>query len=128
MMTLTYNDVFNHTPTMEKYSGYYDITDKTDVIANLNKYIVKSLSDISRNLLVDGVDISNPSFDTDLNLKELILSYLVWNYYLETSYNVSEDKYFIDKLEQKYRDNFRTFVNIMAIKNSKKSLSITFVG
>lgn len=128
MISIVINDILEYLPAISKYSRY-DKADNSDVIILFNKYIDKTISEITRMLLNDSIDISNNLYDNNNNLKQLMLSYLVYNYYLETSYNVEQDKFFILKLEKKYFDNYKIFSNSVTTNDKVKNrIEISFVG
>lgn len=103
MITITSTQIINYLPTIENYVNFSKNNNYFD------KYIDKCLKTLTRLLLNDEIDINNNLFDTNEDLIELVLSYIVYNVYLENSYRVEEDRYFIEELKNIYNSNYNIF-------------------
>lgn len=103
MITITSTQIINYLPIIENYVNFGKNNNYFD------KYINKCLKTLTRLLLNDGIDINNNLFDTNEDLIELLLSFIVYSVYLENSYRVEEDRYFIEELKDIYNSNYSVF-------------------
>ena len=102
-MTITSAQIIDYLPVIENYVNFQKNNNYFD------KYIDKCSKTLTRLLLNDGIDINNNLFDTNEDLIELLLSFIVYSIYLENSYRVEEDRYFIEELKDTYNSNYNIF-------------------
>ena len=103
MINLTSTQIIDYLPVIENYVNFNKNNNYFD------KYINKCLKTLTRLLLNDGIDINNNLYDTNEDLIELLLSFIVYSVYLENSYRVEEDRYFIEELKDTYNSNYNIF-------------------
>ncbi len=99
-------DVIKYLPTIEKYTNYQDGDTYFD------NYISKAIKSTKLILKKRNIEIEDEDLENDGNLRELILSKIVYEVYLENSYRVEEDRYLIDKLEIIYKDLLKDYIEI----------------
>lgn len=102
----TASDIIKYLPTIEKYTNYQDGDTYFD------NYIDKAIKSIKLILKKRNIEIEDEDLENDGNLRELILSKIVYEIYLENSYRVEEDRYLIDKLEIIYKDLLKDYIEI----------------
>lgn len=100
------NDIIKYLPTIEKYTNYQDGDTYFD------NYIDKAIKSIKLILKKRNIEITDNDLELNENLRELILSKIVYEIYLENSYRVEEDRYLIDKLEIIYKDLLKDYIEI----------------
>lgn len=122
MIQIIADDILSHTPAIREYSGYERETTIFD------DYITRAEKEIRRLMDIENIDVDSVELENDLNLKEVILCFIIYSYYSETSYNTEEDRYFIEKLEKCYKDNYNIFVNTQKNDDDPFSLNLNFVG
>ena len=103
------NDVIEYLPTIEKYTNYQDGDTYFD------NYIDKAIKSTKLILKKRNIEIEDEDLENDGNLRELILSKIVYEVYLENSYRVEEDRYLIDKLEIIYKDLLKDYIEINSL-------------
>lgn len=103
MITITSTQIIDYLPVIKDYVDFDNHNDFFD------KYINKCLKTLTRLLLNDEIDINNNLFDTNEDLIELVLSFIVYNVYLALSYRVEADRYFIEELKDIYNSNYSIF-------------------
>lgn len=102
----TASDIIKYLPTIEKYTNYQDGDTYFD------NYIDKAIKSIKLILKKRNIEITDNDLELNENLRELILSKIVYEIYLENSYRVEEDRYLIDKLEIIYKDLLKDYIEI----------------
>lgn len=102
----TASDIIKYLPTIEKYTNYQDGDTYFD------NYISKAIKSIKLILKKRNIEITDDDLKLNENLRELILSKIVYEIYLENSYRVEEDRYLIDKLEIIYKDLLKDYIEI----------------
>lgn len=102
----TASDVIKYLPTIEKYTNYQDGDTYFD------NYIDKAIKSIKLILKKRNIEITDNDLKLNENLRELILSKIIYEVYLENSYRVEEDRYLIDKLEIIYKDLLKDYIEI----------------
>ena len=100
------NDIIKYLPTIEKYTNYQDGDTYFD------NYIDKAIKSIKLILKKRNIEITDNDLELNENLRELILSKIVYEIYLENSYRVEDDRYLIDKLEIIYKDLLKDYIEI----------------
>ena len=100
------NDIIKYLPTIEKYTNYQNGDTYFD------NYIDKAIKSTKLILKKRNIEIEDEDLENDGNLRELILSKIVYEIYLENSYRVEEDRYLIDKLEIIYKDLLKDYIEI----------------
>lgn len=120
MINVTANDVINYMPSIIKYSGY----DRDDTL--FDKYIVEAKYNLKRLLKLDSINVDDVEIELDDNMKQLLLSFIVYKYYHEKSYNIENDRLMIEDLKEIYNENYR-----LLLKSYRKQVTdiiTTFVG
>ncbi len=102
----TASDIIKYLPTIEKYTNYQDGDTYFD------NYIDKAIKSIKLILKKRNIEIKDNDLELNENLRELILSKIVYEIYLENSYRVEDDRYLIDKLEIIYKDLLKDYIEI----------------
>ena len=102
----TASDIIKYLPTIEKYTNYQDGDTYFD------NYINKAIKSIKLILKKRNIEITDDDLKLNENLRELILSKIIYEVYLENSYRVEEDRYLIDKLEIIYKDLLKDYIEI----------------
>lgn len=102
----TASDIIKYLPTIEKYTNYQDGDTYFD------NYIDKAIKSIKLILKKRNIEITDNDLELNENLRELILSKIIYEVYLENSYRVEEDRYLIDKLEIIYKDLLKDYIEI----------------
>ncbi len=102
----TASDIIKYLPTIEKYTNYQSGDTYFD------NYIDKAIKSTKLILKKRNIEIEDEDLENDGNLRELILSKIVYEIYLENSYRVEEDRYLIDKLEIIYKDLLKDYIEI----------------
>lgn len=102
----TASDIIKYLPTIEKYTNYQDGD------TYFNNYIDKAIKSIKLILKKRNIEITDNDLELNENLRELILSKIIYEVYLENSYRVEEDRYLIDKLEIIYKDLLKDYIEI----------------
>lgn len=102
----TASDIIKYLPTIEKYTNYQDGDTYFD------NYISKAIKSIKLILKKRNIEITDDDLKLNENLRELILSKIVYEIYLENSYRVEDDRYLIDKLEIIYKDLLKDYIEI----------------
>lgn len=100
------SDIIKYLPTIEKYTNYQDGDTYFD------NYIDKAIKSIKLILKKRNIEITDNDLKLNENLRELILSKIVYEIYLENSYRVEDDRYLIDKLEIIYKDLLKDYIEI----------------
>lgn len=116
------NDVIEYLPTISKYVNY------TEGDTYFDNYISKAIKSTKLILKKRNIEIEDEDLENDGNLRELILSKIVYEVYLENSYRVEEDRYLIDKLEIIYKDLLKDYIEINSSGVVYLDVSSNFLG
>lgn len=120
MSIITSIDIINYMPSIVKYSGYERDNTKFD------KYIIEAEKNLKRLLKSDNIDVDVDIDLSDENLKHLYLSYLVYKFYHENSYNIEADRPMIEDLLAIYNENYRLLLK--SFRKQVYDIVTAFIG
>ena len=99
MINISAVDIIDYMPSIGKYSGY----DRD--VSVFDKYITESKKNLKRLLKLDSIDVDDTEIELDDNMRQLTLSYIVYKFYHEKSFNIENDRQMIIDLRDIYNEN-----------------------